>query len=192
MDKTIKVRNIKKREVEEFIGLKYVTVRQSISFLLLRLLCIDLIAASGMVLTYYVFLTASDITRYGTNIMYIGMPLFITLVFVKMIITIYVVLQWVNEYYKITPNEVIHKRGFFMKREEANKFEHLSSLRLEQGFLGRIFNYGTIRLTNFVTEKNVYLYLIHNPTKYKEVLDELMPALDEEKKVFREHMIYEE
>lgn len=102
---------------------------------------------------------------------------------------IFIIIQWLNQYYEITPKEIIFKRGFIFKKEERNTLDHLGSIEVDQGLLGRIFNFGTIKLFNWATEKNFPLYLIHNPMKYHFILQTLLPEADKKKKVFREHLI---
>lgn len=174
-----------------YIDLPYVTVRQSIAFLLLRLIVIEILA-SLFVVVFNGFLVSS-VTSDAVQPLLVrfNVPIYIFLVILKIILVIYVVLQWVNEYYRITPKEIIHKKGFIFKKEEKCKIYHVAEISLEQGLLGRIFNYGTIKAINWATDKTVYLYLIHNPVRYKNVLHRLIPEADEEKKVFREH-IFEE
>jgi hypothetical protein len=105
---------------------------------------------------------------------------------------VFVITQWVNEYYEITPKEVIHKTGFFLKKEEKHMLEHLGKLEIEQGLLGRIFNFGTLKLNNWALGKDAILYLIHNPMKYHYILETLLPNADEQKQILREHMVYKE
>jgi uncharacterized membrane protein YdbT with pleckstrin-like domain len=175
------------------IDLPYVTVRQSIAFLLLRLIVIEMLASFVVVVVngFIISPLINDVIR--SFLFQLNVPiLYIFLVILKIILAIYVVLQWVNEYYKITPKEIIHKKGFIFKKEERYKINHVAEISLEQGFFGRIFNYGTIKLYDWATDKTAYLYLIHNPVRYKNVLHRLIPEADEEKKVLREHIINEE
>jgi len=174
------------------IDLPYVTVRQSIALLLLRLIVIEILA-SFFVVIFNGFLVSS-VTNDAIQPLLVrfNVPIYIFLVILKILLVIYVVLQWVNEYYRITPKEIIHKKGFIFKKEEKYKIYHVAEISLEQGFFGRIFNCGTIKLFDWATDKTVYLYLIHNPIRYKNVLRRLIPEADEEKKVFREHIFNKE
>lgn len=105
---------------------------------------------------------------------------------------IYIVVLWVNDYYKISSLELIHKRGFIFKKEEKDLLEHLGALKLDQGLLGRIFNFGTLTLYNWALEQNVVMYNIHNPVRYRDILRILLPNIDEGKSVFREHLLDED
>lgn len=100
-----------------------------------------------------------------------------------------IIINWLEEYYEITPDEVIHKRGLFFKKEERYPLEHIRSIGLSQGILGRIFNYGTLTLHNWLKDRYIYLYLIHSPTKYHQILQSLILEADKEKQVFREHLL---
>ena len=94
------------------IDLPYVTVRQSIALLLLRLIVIEILA-SFFVVIFNGFLVSS-VTNDAIQPLLVrfNVPIYIFLVILKILLVIYVVLQWVNEYYRITPKEIIHKKGF--------------------------------------------------------------------------------
>ena len=68
----------------------------------------------------------------------------------------------------------------------------MGSITLEQGLLGRIFNFGSLKLFDWALEENIHIYLIHSPLKYHHILETLVPEADREKNVFRERVIDEE
>lgn len=170
------------------IEMDYVTVRQSISMLLLRLIVAEILAAGGFVLSLLIVVRLVN----EVDILSFGIPIFLVLVLTKIFLTVFIVLRWVEEYYKISSEEVVHKRGLIFKEENVNKISHLTSLEINQSFWGRVFNYGTIKMFNWATEKPVLLYLIHNPKKYAEILMEKIPEVDTDKKTLREHIFEED
>lgn len=174
------------------ITVTHVTIRQSISVLLLRLIVLELLISLGVIAFHTVILSTGIREVLGENITFFNIPIFITLVFLKILAMVFITFQWINEYYEINPHEIIHKRGLIFKKTERYKLKHLGSLRMEQGVLGRILNYGTIKLYNWTTEKGILLYLIHNPMKYHHILETILPEIDEEKQVIREHIFEEE
>lgn len=166
----------------------HVTIRESIFFLLLRLVITEVITLALFIMLQYFFVE----TTIGQASPQFNLPIFIIIFTLKMFIVFWVLLEWVNNYYEITPKEIIHKRGFLFKSEERDTLDHLGTLAIKQGMLGRIFNYGTIELHNWMHSRTVMLYLIHNPMKYHHVLQSLLPKADEQKEVFREHILYED
>lgn len=181
-----------KKDTNKLISVEYVTVRQSISLLLLKLIVLELIFATVISGVYY-FISNTPISgSIGLNMPLINIPLFIFFVLLKILIMIYIVVLWVNDYYKISSLELIHKRGFIFKKEEKDLLEHLGALKLDQGLLGRIFNFGTLTLYNWALEQNVVMYNIHNPVRYRDILRILLPNIDEGKSVFREHLLDED
>ena len=171
------------------IVISHVTIRQSISFLVLKLLVIEALAAVSIIIFHSVLLKTNIKEIIGEDLLIFNIPLFIILVLIKSFFTIFIIIQWLNEYYEITTKEVVYRKGLIFKKEDRHLFEHIGSVKLEQGIFGRIFNFGTIRLFNWTREKNMYMYLIHNPSKYINILEELLPEADKEKKVFREHVL---
>lgn len=174
---------------EKKIAITHITIRQSITFLVLRILAIEFLAAFSIIVFHTLLLRTEVRDVVGEDILVFNIPLFIFLVILKTAVLIFVIIQWLNEYYEITTNEIVYRKGLIFKKEVRHIFEHIGSVKLEQGILGRIFNFGTLRLFNWTRENYTYMYLIHNPSKYMHILEELLPAADKEKKVFREHLL---
>jgi hypothetical protein len=169
------------------IIVSHVTVRLSISFLLLKMIILDIIAAFVSILFYSIFLIPQ---KESSNFAYSQLiPFIILLMIIKISITIFVIMQWLFEYYEITPRMVIYRKGIIFKKEEKYKVEHLGLVKIEQGIVGKVLNYGTINLHNWMQGKDQSLYLIHNPLKYMHILEHLLPATDQEKKMIREKFI---
>jgi membrane protein YdbS with pleckstrin-like domain len=120
------------------------------------------------------------------------MGFFLILGFVKIIITLFVVLYWLNAYYEIWPNSIIYKRGIIWKKEEKFPFGHIRSIKVEQGVFGKIFCYGTLSLYDYSLRRYATVYLIHNPVKYFHILDGLVPKAEKEKEILREHIVEKE
>ncbi|MDO8269157.1 MAG: PH domain-containing protein [Candidatus Levybacteria bacterium] len=189
LDYKEKLLGVIRKDEDHKIIVTHITIRQSIFFLVLRLLTIEAIATTAVIVFHTLLFTPQISDRIGSNIALFNIPVFILLVLIKTSFVIFVIAQWLNEYYEITAKEVIYRRGLILRREEQHKLAHIGSVRLEQGFLGRIFNYGTLKLFNWTIERDVVMYLIHNPRKYQNILDELIPEADKSKKVFREHIL---
>ena len=173
------------------IVVSHVTVRQSITVLLLKLLLIELIAASIVILFHSLIITTTiaEVAKNINNSFSIfNIWMFSLLVLLKTALVLFVIIQWLNEYYEITPKEVIYRKGFLFVKEERHRLDHLGSMKIEQGFWGRLFNYGTVVFFNWELERNISLYLIHNPLKYHNILKTLLPEVDTEKKVFKERL----
>lgn len=183
---------LEKQGDNQGIHVSHVTIRQSISFLLLRLVVLEVVAILGLVLSLVFFFNPEIQDRLGDMILFVNIPYFVFTVLLKTFIMLFVIVQWLNEYYEINPKYVVHKRGYFFKKEERYTLAHLGKVRIEQSILGKFFNYGNVRIFNWALEKEVTLYLIHNPMKAVRILQELLPEADEEKETIREHLMEED
>ncbi|MBI4079517.1 MAG: PH domain-containing protein, partial [Candidatus Levybacteria bacterium] len=148
---------------ENHIVVSHLNVRQSIFLLLFRLIVLDILAA--IVLIFYfspLFLQQlpSDIKL---DLLSQNRFFVLLLLITKVLLTLYVVLQWVNEYYEITPHKIHHKKGIIWRKEMDFEITHLRSIGIQQGILGRLFNYGSLRFFDWRLQKYFHMYLIHNP-----------------------------
>lgn len=178
-------------EVEKKFALhfRHVNVRKSISLLLMRLITLEIITAVAVIIFHYLLINVENLNNPSVPTITFNLYLFLPLVFLKLVLICYVILEWHEEYYEISATEVSHYRGYIFKHHEVIKLEHIASVKLEQGILGRVFNYGTIRLHSWYLNTDYFLYQIHNPNKYEHVLGEFTPKADRMKKVIREHII---
>jgi len=110
---------------------------------------------------------------------------FFALVVIKLLVTLLVLLQWLNEYYEITPLAVYHRKGVFFKKEMKYTLAHIQMVSVNQTFLGKYFNYGTVSMFDYRRNKYEDMYLIHNPVRYARVIEGLLPNADERKEFFR-------
>lgn len=176
----------------DLISFKHINVRQSIFLLLLKLIIVEVIAVTVVIVFHTAMFVIKDYQSATTPIIPFNVYVFMCLAVLKMLLTGYIILGWYDEYYEISATMVGHKKGFFVKRHEQVKLEHLTSVKLEQGLLGRLFNCGTIRVHDWFRNKDYYLYQIHNPKKYERVLVRLMPTADHSSKTIRDRIIEEE
>jgi hypothetical protein len=160
------------------IYLTYLNIRHSISILLLRLILVDLLAAALLVLFYFSLIQGQAIFGINLTDPYMFLAAFAILGSLKIITTIYVVLQWLNEYYEITPDEIVHKRGIIFKKVEKYKFDNIRAMELSQNFTGGLLNFGTITLYDMRMQKYLDMYLIHNPKRYYKVIKSLNPGIE--------------
>jgi hypothetical protein len=98
--------------------------------------------------------------------------------FLKISMGVWVILQWMNEYYEITPDYIIHKSGIIFKNQQRYRIELVRLMKVTDSFLGELFNYGDISLYDVRLNKYLNMYMIHNPQRYANVLKELKPTLE--------------
>jgi membrane protein YdbS with pleckstrin-like domain len=107
-------------------------------------------------------------------------PYVILLLFVNvakyLLITIVVVrlfADWAGRTYYLTGHHLIQKLGLINITETTFELSQLKSIVIKQGWLGRRFNFGTIKLTfaAYGDQQSVTLREINNPYRYKKHFD---------------------
>lgn len=169
------------------ISVSHVNVRESVSFLVLKLIVLDLASA---VIILVIF--SPILLLISPEFFLFPIILFLLFMVAKLGLSIWLIVQWLNEYYEITPEKIIHRWGFFWRKEEDCLMQHMTVAGFKQGVIGKLLNYGTIKLYDEKDKKNYYLYLIHNPMRYYRIIKSLLPKYDEEKDTIREHFVEEQ
>ncbi|MFH1833197.1 MAG: PH domain-containing protein [Candidatus Levyibacteriota bacterium] len=166
------------------IIISHTTIRQSISILLLKLVFLEVISAIIFIL-FQPVLFSPQLSSSFPYINFHSIELFVIAAFLKILVTIYIVLSWLNEYYEITPNSVRHHSGIIFLKREQFSLNDIQSVILEQSLAGRLLNFGTLRLFDWKWRKHQNLYAIHNPIKYLEIIESLLPGVDQEESIIR-------
>ena len=174
------------------IVVTHVNIRQSIVFLITKLIALDTLATS-IALIFFSPIIVPLPMEIKTQIIAYNVWYFPLLLLGKITLTLLVVLTWLNEYYEITPTKISHKRGILWRKEESynisgDKSARVTAIGIQQSALGRTFNYGTLFFYDRGVYKYYYLHYIHNPLRYLEILHNLLPNADIEKDVVREHV----
>lgn len=173
------------------IQVSHLNVRQSIFILIIRLLFIEIVI-NGIIVFANIPLACLDSALRLETFFSFHSLLFFALSFIKTCFSLYVIFSWLNEYYEIETTRIVHKRGFIFRTEQVYDFGYIIKLGIQQGFWGKLFNYGTISLHERFTSKIYYLYLIHNPISTFHTIEKLLPHVGEEQKKIREHLIEKE
>ncbi|MDO8619281.1 MAG: PH domain-containing protein [Candidatus Daviesbacteria bacterium] len=167
------------------IHMTNLNIRVSISVLVMRLIAVDLLAAFLLGLFYYSLVRGQEITNLALLDSSLFMITFIVLGILKILTTIYIILQWLNEYYEITKDAIVHKSGIIFRKVEHYNLANVRTMTITSGILGQMLNYGTITLFDLRMQKYLDMYLIHNPKRYIKVLEQLRPNIEFKKEYNR-------
>lgn len=91
---------------------------------------------------------------------------------------LFCVLSWTNTVYILEPEHIITKTGIFFTTEERYNMQAMQTIEIKQGLLGKILNYGTIRLFNPALEKQITLSNISNPYPEANIIKQFCPSVN--------------
>jgi hypothetical protein len=160
------------------ITLTHINIRQSIIIMISKLILNDILLAFLVIGFYFVLVQGDTIIRDVSRNSALFLWVFVGFGVLKVGMNIYVIHQWLNEYYEITPEAIIHKRGLIFRKTEKYNLDKVRRIRIEDTLLGEIFNFATISFYDIRLNKFLDLYLIHNPDRYANILRVLKPELE--------------
>lgn len=188
----VKALGLATKSDEKGIYVSHLTVRQSITILILKLILIDIITAALFLVFHSILFGTNAGESLNLNQNFYNSMVFVILVLCKITLTVYLTLEWLNEYYEIRLNEITHKRGIIFRKVKRQDTLLIRAAIIERGLFARLLNYGSIKLYDIRLNKEIELYLIHNPIKYLRILEKIIPDLEEEKKFFAREKVLEE
>lgn len=162
------------------ITMTHLNIRQSIVFLLAKLIVTDILLAIIIIGFYLILIWVENSSGTSFDSMFLFPIAFSINGLLKILLSVYIVLQWLNEYYEITPEYIYHKKGIIFRKVEEFRVDQIRRIDVQDSFLGELFNFATISIYDTRLNKTLDLYLIHNPKRYVQVLKELKPDLEEE------------
>lgn len=160
------------------ITLTHLNIRQSVSILVIKLIFSELLVAL-IFLGSYLFIIEGDryVAYIGENVQFI-MALIGLVVLIKALYTSYLVLQWLNEYYEMTPEFIAHKYGIIFKKADHYRFVHIRRMIVNDSLLGELMNFGTITFYDTRLNKYLDMYMIHNARRYAKIIKEIKPDIE--------------
>ncbi|OGE33680.1 hypothetical protein A3C59_00915 [Candidatus Daviesbacteria bacterium RIFCSPHIGHO2_02_FULL_36_13] len=176
------------REGKKHFTVSHLTIRQSIFFLLLQLIVVEILTVA---VAFVFFSSALFPISFETKVWmlsYNGVYL-ILLASLKIGFSGYVILLWLNNYYEVTTEMITHKTGIIWQKEQGFKVTHIKNYGIRQGIFGRVFNYGTLYFYDWFLKQEYTMYLIHSPKKYYRILKDLLPFADEDREMVREYLV---
>lgn len=157
-----------------------ITIRKSIAPLIFRLVANELLF-EGIYLGWRFILDLLPVTLETYLLLnFITLILFLVLITILQTgILVWLLLSWANDYYEIRPVELVHKQGILSKRADTYSYSHIQTIKINQGLLGRIFNYGGVEIYIPTLGYNLNFNEIPNPTEFVELIKNANPEIKE-------------
>lgn len=164
----------------EAITLTNINIRQSITILLAKLISTDFVLASLVIAFYWLVIFLEDYIAIRFARTFLFLIIFALAGGIKIALTIFVILQWLNEYYEITPTYIYHKKGIIFREVKEFRIDMIRRIDVKDTFLGEIFNFATITAYDVRLNRLLDMYLIHNPDRYVKILKQVRPEIETE------------
>jgi uncharacterized membrane protein YdbT with pleckstrin-like domain len=107
-----------------------------------------------------------------------GVLYYILLSLIELFLILLVTLRWTSEEYEIRNDTIVHRIGILKTMEETYSLRNLGNAAISQGVLGKIFNFGTIRIFSPLLKQEYFINNVHNP---KQILESLEDDLSDRK-----------
>jgi membrane protein YdbS with pleckstrin-like domain len=93
-----------------------------------------------------------------------GAVLFIVLI-IYFAMVLYMILSWNKHYYVINSQAVLMYDGIIFSKSKSYDMAGVESIEVDQGLIGKVFNFGTLKLYNPRLEKEITFHRIPDPNK---------------------------
>jgi len=146
-----------------------VIIRKSPVHLVFRL--IVAFAVAGLVI-FMVEDSFMDSSVSFLNLVELELSALVILVLLQAVISFFLVISWARNYYEVKPEEVVHRYGIFFSREKRYVLRNIEKIDMEQGILGKLMSYGTVRLTSPLLKDKILLNNVSDPVQVSAYLDD--------------------
>ncbi|MCF7830862.1 PH domain-containing protein [Candidatus Gracilibacteria bacterium] len=85
-------------------------------------------------------------------------------------------MKWFFKYYEISQKEIVCNEGILFQKRRSYSLEKAESVSLNQSFLGKMFNFGTVIVELYMASSRyeVRLLRISNPRKYVSIIEQTL------------------
>lgn len=149
------------------------TIRRSVSLLLLRLFGVLLLLNLIYLGARYLFDNFSSISALGSLILFV--------IFFVVDFTIFIVffLRWRTMYYIISPKELVFVKGIFKKNRQVFPIRDIQKITVDLSMLGRFLRYGRLILYMPVLGYDLVMVEVPDPEKTIKIIEDFIPKMDE-------------
>lgn len=145
-------------------------VRTSLILLIVQLVVLQVVLGTASLLTRYPLIALADAIEPVMSAGFLYAVLTIGFQIFNLTFVIWMVLTWAQTMFIIRPKEIVIHRGIWRITENAYSTERIEEVDVDQSFLGRLFNYGTLRVYNPMLKMDLILPNIPDPHTYAEVV----------------------
>lgn len=115
---------------------------------------------------------------------WLGLVVFLVLAVLQTVALVALTLEWLYEYYEIRKDIIVHTRGVLKKKEDMYSLKTVEAGNVEQSLLGKILNFGTIRIYSPVLKREYFLNDIPDPHHMRSSVISLLSGKgDQDKKI---------
>jgi membrane protein YdbS with pleckstrin-like domain len=123
-----------------------------------------------IILAFTAFLVNSFVSDFAINsnmVFYIDFFLLI----INIVIFLCLLLSWNYKYYIISAKSIASNAGVILRRSKQIDVPAIRSVSVNQGFFGRIFGYGTLKLESPLLPEPFLLYDLPNPFRHSDLIE---------------------
>lgn len=109
-------------------------------------------------------------TDYHQLNFWLGIAVFLVIIAAQTALLAAIILRWSHDYYTFQEDTIIHTRGVFTQHNEIYSLKTIEAASVQQTLLGKLLNYGTVRVYSPVLKKEYFLQEIPDPHNMKDVI----------------------
>jgi len=169
-------------------------IRKSVAVLISKVLMLQLVVMLLYLLlrlTKYWFLRQifTDNNYHDLNF-WLGIIIFVVILILQTITLVAVVLEWFFEYYEVRKDLIIHTKGVLRKKEDIYSLKTVEAGNVNQSFMGKLLNFGTVQVYSPVLQSEYFLRDIPDPHHIRTAVVALLSSKkDNDKKIIpKEHI----
>ncbi len=152
--------------------IKYFEIRQSLMVLFARLLLTEIIITIGYVLAKWGYLYA--VGENAINSVDNTTWIYILFQLINLTTIMIVVVLWAFHFYRISQETISRYKGYINKKTDIITMRTISSVKMSQGLMGRIFGFGTIRVECMFSKQVIFLKNINKPHFYRKAIQNMI------------------
>ncbi len=142
-------------------------VKTSIVVVIRKVVLAEIVLASIAFLFNFFVFSGGNLVVKTSSTFYIGSFFLV----INLTIFICLFLGWNYRYYVISQDGISSNTGVVFRKTKSIDIPSIRSISINQGFFGRIFNYGTIVLESPVLSEKFYMHYLPTPFRHATLIE---------------------
>jgi uncharacterized membrane protein YdbT with pleckstrin-like domain len=111
---------------------------------------------------------------FGTGVLWVGLAVLV----VGIAFLTWSFMHWLAQEYVVTDQKVIKAEGWLRKKSEGASLEKINEIEMEQPMLGRLLNFGTLKIRTASDEADLRYWMMRSPAEFRKQILEAKQRLE--------------
>jgi membrane protein YdbS with pleckstrin-like domain len=157
-------------------SLQTVVILHATKWMLVAYMAVVMVVVMVLLLLIAITFSTIMLVNFQLSLAMMYVPLMVCFILIVTVSGVYLFLYWSRNIYIIGKDQVTHQRGVFWQKRVTVRFPSLDKITIRKGFMGKLLGFGSLIVTNSVTQQSMLLHYIPRPRYWAAYIEQHFPG----------------